>query len=511
MTLRLSICIPTRNRAQHLEEALRSITDNPVFAQQDDIEVVVSDNASTDHTPQVVEKFVALYGSRVRYVRNVVDVADRNFELALRQGRGRFLKLSNDTVRWSASGLAHVRQLVEVCEDIKPLLFFLNGARRTPEPIMELEHPDALLNSASFYLTWIGSFGIWREHIEQLPDFSRCANLQLAQVDVLCRLLTQVRPIVLSNVQFGRVMDIGRKGGYSLAKVFGANYLEILGAFEGLFSAAEIAKAKRAVLVDHILPWHFNPGHDFGLYPLEEHLEPLYASEPYYREALDRARSNRKAAPTPATPASRQQSAQLWRKRNPHNETYLARKFDIDRVKVGRASYGPLDVRTFGPPDERLTVGHFVSIADGVTFILGGNHPYRGFSTFPLRVKLLGHPHEAHTKGPIVVGDDVWIGTNAMILSGVTIGQGAIIGAGTVVASDVPPYAIVVGNPMRVVKYRFSPAVIAKLLTLDFGLLHADTLIAHADKLYEELTEANIDQILEQLQQVPATPTAAVA
>jgi acetyltransferase-like isoleucine patch superfamily enzyme len=237
----------------------------------------------------------------------------------------------------------------------------------------------------------------------------------------------------------------------------------------------------------------------------------LYASEPYYREALDRARSGRKAAPTPTSPAPRQQIAQLWRKRNRHNETYLARKFDIDRVKVGRASYGPLDVRTFGPPDEQLTIGHFVSIADGVTFVLGGNHPYRGFSSFPFKVKLLGHPHESQTKGPISVGDDVWIGTNAMILSGVTIGQGAIIGAGAVVTTDVPPYAIVAGNPMRVLKYRFSPAVIAKLLTLNFGLLHPDTLIAHADKLYEELTEANIDQILEQIQRVPATPMAAVA
>ena len=74
-----------------------------------------------------------------------------------------------------------------------------------------------------------------------------------------------------------------------------------------------------------------------------------------------------------------------------------------------------------------------------------------------------GHPT---TRGDITIGNDVWIGRGATVLSGVTVADGAVIGAGAVVAKDVPPYAIVVGNPARVVRYRFSDEVIEALLRI---------------------------------------------
>ncbi|WP_281040324.1 MULTISPECIES: CatB-related O-acetyltransferase [unclassified Mesorhizobium] len=67
------------------------------------------------------------------------------------------------------------------------------------------------------------------------------------------------------------------------------------------------------------------------------------------------------------------------------------------------------------------------------------------------------------TRGPIVVGHDVWIGARAIIMSGVTIGNGAVIGAGSVVTKDVPPYAIVAGSPARIIRYRFSPDVVDRI------------------------------------------------
>ncbi len=496
MTIRLSICIPTRNRASTLERSLASIANSQAFGALRDVEIVVCDNASTDHTPAVVQRFVAVHGDRIRYFRNESDVGDRNFETVLRHGRGDFLKLSNDSLAWSEEGLVHVHELVGACAKLKPAVFFLNGARPTPEPVLVLETPDQLLDAVSFQLTWIGSFGMWRQDLDQMRDFSRCADRQLAQVDVFCRLATTGRPVVVSNVQFGAVLDVGRKGGYDLAKVFGVNYLAILSSFEGAFSAQALAKEKRAVLIDHILPWYFNPDHDFGVYPLEPQLEPVYADEPYYREALADARRRDQERHGRTDP---QRVAQAWRARNAHNETYMVRLFNPACVSVGKASYGPLDVHTWGHAGERLSIGHFVSIAEGASFLLGGNHPYRGFSTYPFKVKLLGHPHEAQTKGPITIGDDVWIGMNAMILSGVTVGQGAVIGAGAVVASDVPPYAIVAGNPARVVRYRFPPAVIAKLLTLDFSQLQPQVLADMGDDLYDELNETNVDAVMARL------------
>ena len=190
-----------------------------------------------------------------------------------------------------------------------------------------------------------------------------------------------------------------------------------------------------------------------------------------------------------------------WRARNPHSETRLARvlgPFDPDKTSVGRKSYGPLHVWSFGHADERLKIGHFVSIAEDVTFVLGGNHPYQGFSTYPFRAQYFGEP-EAQTKGGITVGDDVWIGFNATILSGVTIGQGAVIAAGSMVTRDVPPYAVVGGNPARTIRMRFAPEVIEKMLSFDFGQLTDAAIVANRDILYEGLTPENVDALLARL------------
>ena len=111
----------------------------------------------------------------------------------------------------------------------------------------------------------------------------------------------------------------------------------------------------------------------------------------------------------------------------------------------------------------KLRIGKFCSIADDVRILLGGEHNYRLVSSFPfdnllIRFKQLGPT--VKTKGDVVIGNDVWIGYGAMILSGVTIGDGAVVGAGAVVAKDVKPYAIVAGNPAKLVKYRFNEYVI---------------------------------------------------
>jgi acetyltransferase-like isoleucine patch superfamily enzyme len=116
-----------------------------------------------------------------------------------------------------------------------------------------------------------------------------------------------------------------------------------------------------------------------------------------------------------------------------------------------------------------LKVGKYCSISNSATFVLGLEHKPEWCTTYPFSVveeNLRDNPHPLKTKGDIVVGNDVWIGYEALILSGVHIGDGAVIGARAVVAKDVPPYSIVVGNPARVIKYRFSPEVIEQLLEL---------------------------------------------
>lgn len=120
---------------------------------------------------------------------------------------------------------------------------------------------------------------------------------------------------------------------------------------------------------------------------------------------------------------------------------------------------------------DKLMIGKFCALARGVKFIMNGaNHMLTGFSTYPFYI--FGNGWELATprsdelpyKGDTVVGNDVWIGYDVLVMPGVKIGDGAIIAARAVVTQDVPPYVIVGGNPAKVMKQRFSEEIVAELL-----------------------------------------------
>ncbi|WP_310618728.1 CatB-related O-acetyltransferase [Flexibacterium corallicola] len=123
---------------------------------------------------------------------------------------------------------------------------------------------------------------------------------------------------------------------------------------------------------------------------------------------------------------------------------------------------------------DRLVIGRFCAIATGTTFQMnGGNHLLDGFSTYPFAIFGNGWEdgfhitnYEKANRGDTIVGNDVWFGRDAHIMPGVTISDGAIIGAKAVVTKDVPAYAVVAGNPARVVKYRFDEDTIETLLQI---------------------------------------------
>lgn len=156
-----------------------------------------------------------------------------------------------------------------------------------------------------------------------------------------------------------------------------------------------------------------------------------------------------------------------YRKQNKNNFTQPMNLFDLSKVSIGKYTYGNLNIRTFNNKDEYLSIGNFCSISNNVFFILGGEHDYKKISTYPFKVKLLNEHNESITKGKIIIDDDVWIGFGAIILSGVHIGKGAIIGAGSVVTKDVPEYAIVAGNPAKIIKFRFDEITIKKIKNID--------------------------------------------
>jgi len=119
---------------------------------------------------------------------------------------------------------------------------------------------------------------------------------------------------------------------------------------------------------------------------------------------------------------------------------------------------------------DKLVIGKFCAIARGVKFIMNGaNHKLSGISTYPFQIfangweKVMPSPGDLPYKGDTVIGNDVWIGYEALIMPGVQIGNGAIVSSRSVVTADVPAYTIVGGNPAKAIKERFSPDIIHDL------------------------------------------------
>lgn len=131
------------------------------------------------------------------------------------------------------------------------------------------------------------------------------------------------------------------------------------------------------------------------------------------------------------------------------------------KYEIGDWTYGAPRVLSWRQ-DATLKIGRFCSIADGVTILLGGDHNVDWVTTYPLYIlfgKEKTFPGFVRSKGDVVIGNDVWIGRDALILSGVEIGNGAIVAARSVVTEDVAPYSIVAGNPARHIKFRFSESI----------------------------------------------------
>ncbi len=152
---------------------------------------------------------------------------------------------------------------------------------------------------------------------------------------------------------------------------------------------------------------------------------------------------------------------------------------------------------------DKLIIGKFCQIASGVTFIMNGaNHQMNAVSTFPFYI-LEGWQQdvpplcEMPFKGDTVIGNDVWIGQNATIMAGVTVGDGAIIGANSVVASDVLPYSIVVGNPAKLTRKRFDDELISLMLQFKWW----DKPIEEINALIPLLTNSELEAVKKQLRE----------
>lgn len=180
-------------------------------------------------------------------------------------------------------------------------------------------------------------------------------------------------------------------------------------------------------------------------------------------------------------------------------------------VTIGRHTYGIKPQTIISPKSTNsphVKIGNFCSIAPGVVILANADHRKNLPSTYPFRTLLFRTQKERKasgylnwdvvSRGPIEIGHDVWVGQNAIILSGVSIGTGAVIGAGAVVTKDIPPYAIAVGSPARVISFRFHSNIIENLLESRWWELSDEKLMSLEHYLYEE----NVDAFLEKIRAI---------
>lgn len=157
----------------------------------------------------------------------------------------------------------------------------------------------------------------------------------------------------------------------------------------------------------------------------------------------------------------------------------------ITHATLGAGTYIVDATFEYGCPQCHVLIGNYSSIGHRVKFILGMNHDAHKVSTYPFKEAFVACSEEVVNSykrvnhHQIVIGNDVWIGAGVTILSGVKIGNGSIIGAGAVVAKDIPPYAVVVGNPAKVIKYRFDKDTIAWLQKLHWWNWDAEYIRNH--------------------------------
>jgi acetyltransferase-like isoleucine patch superfamily enzyme len=185
-----------------------------------------------------------------------------------------------------------------------------------------------------------------------------------------------------------------------------------------------------------------------------------------------------------------------WRKLNKHNFILPTTIFDSDLVKIGIGTYGYIDIIPFGSKDEKLIIGNYCSISENVRFILGGEHNFNNVTTFPFSNLYLKQKTDNITKGPIVIGHDVWIGVGTTVLSGVKIGNGSVIGAYSVVRRNVPPYAIAVGNPLKIVGFRFTQEIMQALETMNpYENLSLSNILKNINLFEERPSQEMLDEI----------------
>jgi len=193
----LSICIPTYNRAEFLDKNLASIVSQLGF-DSENVEVVISDNASTDNTEAIVKKYKEQH-KNIYYSKNEENIGDRNFPIVIGNAHGVFRKLCNDRIIFTDNSIQYMLEIINEHSGNKPVLFFLNTLMGKDNNKYIVDNFNSFMEIISFGATWIGAFGIWEDDFELLKDKFEACSLHLWQTKVLLETVARKKKSIIDN------------------------------------------------------------------------------------------------------------------------------------------------------------------------------------------------------------------------------------------------------------------------------------------------------------------------
>lgn len=252
----VSICIPTYNRVDALKQCLNSIVTNSAYSNE--VEIIVSDNASSDGTRTFMEEFIKQH--QCVYHRNPKNIGgEANFLQVLSLGKGHFLKLFNDYSAFSEAGLEVLLSLVRSNLTSHAMLVFNNSHRYKKLVVVPCKNIDQVVKQTYWKMSWIGAYGYWADDFNAMENKLQAADTMFLQIDWFLRLFEKSQKAYVCKYDLvDRVVFNAKQGGYNFIKVHTTNFL---GMYErclkdGSLSLKTYNTMKRKVYFS-LLKWYY--------------------------------------------------------------------------------------------------------------------------------------------------------------------------------------------------------------------------------------------------------------
>jgi len=249
----LSVCIPTFNRSALLRQTIDSIVTDPLFA-SNKVEIVVSDNASTDDTESLLENYCTNYRN-IRYSKNLINNGFMNIITVLNLARGELLKVINDYTIFNNNTLETLLLLVESNIETKPQIFLGNGILKSKSKRYCFSF-DRFLSIISYWCTFVGGYCVWKEDFNLIKY--KAVNEMFPHTSLLF-LLTNKKKYLIDNKILFTNQELKTKGGYNLFNVFSVQFFDMLVSIKNKGCITEITfkKIKKDMFYHFFIVWYY--------------------------------------------------------------------------------------------------------------------------------------------------------------------------------------------------------------------------------------------------------------